>query len=113
MSVKNISFERAVYDTAAVAEEQCTWCGRGIVKERFRANDVLICGNCAVRASEMLPLDTRDSFLRAIGVGVLAAVATCLAYLVLLRFVRETGGFGLGFGAIGVGYAIGRAMRWA
>ena len=113
MPIDDISFARADYSVAPSEQEHCRWCGRGITEEFFRANGVVICPVCADRVKDMLPVDTRKSFSRAAGVGFLAATGACLAYLLLFHFVATEGGFGIGIGAIGVGYLVGKAMRWA
>jgi hypothetical protein len=113
MALDHLSFARADYSAVGVVPEHCTWCGRGISGEFFRANGALICPVCADRAKAILPVDTRRSFLQATGVGLLASIGACLAYLLLFHFVTTTGGFGIAIGAIGVGYGIGLAMRWA
>jgi hypothetical protein len=114
MSEGPLNFERAVYGGAAVPLNHCAGCRRWIEDEFFRANGEMICTVCAVRIRGYLPEDTRATFWRATAVGAAVAAAAGLVYLVLFRLVGDSGmGIGIAFGAIGVGYAVGRGMRMA
>ncbi len=109
-----LSFERAEYGAQSAFLTFCTWCRRGVAEELYRANDEPICGVCAARAKNVLPLDTRAVYWRTTGVGVATAIGASIAYLQLMRVLDHfAGGYAMGFGAIGVGYAIGYAMRTA
>ncbi|WP_263380362.1 hypothetical protein [Granulicella paludicola] len=107
-----ISFHRAEYGGEAISMMRCRWCGRGLDGEFFRANGDMICAVCAERARAALPRNDRNVFARAAGAGVLTALAASLVYLMLVRLMSfDRYGFVMAFGAIGVGYAIGYAMR--
>jgi hypothetical protein len=112
MPIAPLRFDRAQYATGPGPLIVCSWCGRGMQDSVYRANGAPICSVCADRAKAILPRDTQKTFWRAVGVGFLTACSVSLAYFILVRFLRDTLGFGMGFGAIGVGYGIGKAMRW-
>jgi len=114
MPIDGLNFERAEYGAEKTFLTFCSWCRRGVAGEFFRANGDPICSVCADRARNVLPLNTRAVYLRTAGVGVLTAVGASIAYLQLMRVLdRFQSGYGMAFGAIGVGYAIGYAMRMA
>jgi hypothetical protein len=114
MPPKGLSFDRAEYGPQNVFQTFCTWCSRGVAGEFFRANGDPICAVCAERARNVLPKDTREVFWRTTGVGLVVAVGASIGYLQLIRVLRQFGsGYGMAFGAIAVGYVIGRGMHAA
>lgn len=114
MGLSGLNFERAQYGGELVSLDHCKWCGRGIAGEYFRVDGEILCGVCIERLRNVLPKDTRAVFWRATGAGFVTAVGASLAYVALIRLMRTFGsGYGLAFGAIGVGFAVGRAMHVA
>ena len=114
MAMESLDFERAQYGGERVSLDPCALCGRGLVGEFYRTNGDLTCAVCAERIRAAMPADTREVFWRTAGVGAIAAVVVGGAYFLVLQFVEtHGGGFGVGFAAIGAGYAIGTAMRRA
>jgi hypothetical protein len=114
MPLNGLNFQRAEYGTESVSLDHCVFCGRGIAGEFYRTNGDLTCAVCADRIRSILPADTRAIFWRSVRLGTLAAIASSLLYLLLFRLLIDHGmGLATAFGAIGVGYVIGRAMQTA
>jgi hypothetical protein len=112
MDPKPLNFERAHYEGDAVSLDHCVFCGRGIFESFYRTNGGLTCDVCVERLKRSLPKDTASVFWTATCVGVFTAAGVSGLYFLLLRSVHSLeGGFGLGFGAIGVGYAVGASMK--
>jgi hypothetical protein len=108
MPLDSLNFHRAEYGSAAPLAENCEFCTRGLSGEYFSVDDHRVCGPCAARVGAMQAANTSGVFLRSIATGVLAAAMSGLVYFSLYRL---TGGSWMVFAAIGVGYAIGKAMR--
>lgn len=114
MPLNDLNFQRAEYGTDPVALDHCVFCGRGITGEFYRTNGDLTCAVCADHLRTALPTDTRTTFWSSVRLGSAAAIGTSLLYLLLFRLMTRHGmGLGTAFGAIGVGYVIGRAMQIA
>lgn len=114
MPLNGLNFQRAEYGTQPVALDHCVFCGRGITGEFYRTNGDLTCAVCADRLRSALPANNPTTFWRSVRLGAVAAIGTSLLYLLLFRLMTEHGmGLGTAFGAIGVGYVIGRAMQFA
>lgn len=114
MPLNGLNFQRAEYGTDPLPLDHCAFCARGIAGEFYRTNGDLTCAVCADRLRSVLPTDTRTTFWSSLRLGTVAAIATSLLYLLLFRLLIDHGmGLGTAFGAIGVGYVIGRAMQSA
>ncbi len=114
MPLNGLNFQRAEYGTDPIPLDHCAFCGRGIAAEFYRTNGDLTCPICADHLRSVLPTDTRATFWSSLRLGTIAAIATSLLYLLLFRLLIDHGmGLGTAFGAIGVGYVIGRAMQSA
>ena len=112
MPLNGLNFQRAEYGTEPVSLDHCVFCGRGIAGEFYRTNGDLTCAVCADHIRSVLPADTRATFWSSVRLGTIAAIASSLLYLLLFRLLIDHGmGLATAFGAIGVGYAIGYAMR--
>lgn len=114
MPLNGLNFHRAEYSTEPVALDHCVFCGRGIAGEFYRTNGDLTCEVCAEHLRSVLPKDTSMTFWRSARLGAAVGVGASLLYLLLFRWMTEHGmGLGTAFGAIGVGYVVGRAMQAA
>lgn len=114
MPLNGLNFQRAEYGPAPAIPDHCAFCGREIAGEFFRTNGDLTCSVCAEHLRNVLPADTRATFWRSTRLGTVAAVGTSLLYLLLFLWMTKHGmGLGTAFGAMGVGYVIGRAMQSA
>jgi hypothetical protein len=112
MSAGPLNFRKAEYGGPAVPLHHCASCGRWMEDAFYRVNGEMVCTVCAVRIQSYLPEDTPAVFWRTVSVGAAVAAATSLLYLVLFRTVGTRGmGLGVAVGAIGVGYAVGKAMQ--
>ncbi len=114
MSAGPLNFRKAEYGGPAVPLHHCASCGRWMEDAFYRVNGEMVCTVCAVRIQSYLPVDTAAVFWRTVAVGAAVAAAAGLLYLVLFRTVGTKGmGLGVAAGAIGVGYAVGKAMQMA
>jgi hypothetical protein len=78
----------------------------------YRVNGDMVCSVCAVRIQSYLPQDTKTVFWKTVAVGAAVAATASLLDLMLFRTVGTRGmGFAVAAGAIGVGYAVGKAMQ--
>ena len=101
-----IQFDRAEFEAAP--ERTCANCGAAVRSEYFECNGQMICGSCASNLNVLLSDRERSpGVLKAFGAGLAAAIAGCAVYAA----VRLTG-YELSLIAIGVGYIVGRAVRW-
>ena len=107
MPLDSLNFHRAEYGSATTLEN-CEFCTRGLDSGYFNVDKYRVCSPCAVRVGDIQAANTRAVFLRSIATGSLAAAMSGLVYFSLFRL---TGGGWMVFAAIGVGYAIGKAMR--
>jgi hypothetical protein len=102
----NIRFDRAEFETAP--ERTCANCAAALRSEYYECNGQMICGSCASNLNVLLADRERSSgLLRAFGAGLAAAIAGSAVYAA----VRLTG-YEFSLIAIGVGYLVGRAVRW-
>lgn len=114
MSLNGLSFQRAEYGTEPISLVHCAFCGRGITGNFYRINGDPACAVCADRIRSVLPKDTRETFWRSTGLGTAAAMGASLLYLQLFRWMTQHGmGLGTAFGAIAVGYMVGKVMQAA
>jgi hypothetical protein len=102
-----LQFERAEYDTAA-AKPTCATCGKGIWSTYYAVNGQVTCEACKVELQERANRGSSlGRFLKAtlfgLGAGLLGAG--------VWYAVRATTGYELGLIAIGVGFAVGAAVR--
>jgi hypothetical protein len=101
-----IHFDRAEFENAP--ERTCANCAAALRAEYYECNGQMICGSCASNLNLLLHNQERSSgLLRAFGAGLAAAIAGCAVYAA----VRLTG-YEFSLIAIGVGYIVGRAVRW-
>jgi hypothetical protein len=102
----NIHFDRAEFESPP--ERTCANCAGALRSEYYECNGQMICGSCASNLNLLLSDRQRSSgLLRAFGAGLAAAIAGCAVYAA----VRLTG-YEFSLIAIGVGYLVGRAVRW-
>ena len=100
------NFDRADYEGAAPASDQCAYCHRGIGSEYYRVDGNLACPSCAQKAQSLIPPDSHKAYSRAVLFGIGAAIAACIGYSLVQMM-----GFMIGFIAIGVGWLVGTAMK--
>jgi hypothetical protein len=101
-----IDFDRAEFESAP--ERTCANWSAALRSEYYECNGQMICGSCASNLNVLLTDRERSSGLpRAFGAGLAAAIAGSAVYAA----VRLTG-YEFSLIAIGVGYIVGRAVRW-
>ena len=84
----------------------CKSCGKSIAGGYYRVNDVPVCGNCAQRIKDQIPLDSHSAFVRGISFGVGGAI---LGFALYVGFALATGWI-VGFVSLAVGYIVGKAI---
>lgn len=103
------SFEKAQYAfSPATAPDQCTRCQQPIAGSYYRINGSLACEPCAAQATPNLPTDSHAAYVRAILYGIGAAIIGMILYA-LFEIVT---GIIIGYLAIGVGFLVGKAMKY-
>jgi hypothetical protein len=107
MPLDSLNFHRAEYGSYPTVES-CEFCTRGLDSGYFHVDQYRVCSPCALRVGDMQAANTGAVFLRSIATGSLAAAMSGLVYFSLFRL---TGGGWMVFAPIGVGYAVGKAMR--
>ena len=101
-----LTFERAEFE-AQPAEVTCALCGQRVVREYFRCNAQPLCAECAAQLkSQGLP-QVPAAFARALGLGVLAAIAGAGVWY----GIRAATGYEIGLVGIAVGWFVGVAVR--
>jgi hypothetical protein len=98
-------FATAEY-SAQTGAAVCKSCGKPIAGAYFRANGVPVCGNCAQRIKDQMPVDSHSAFVRAICFGVGGAILGLALYV---GFALATGWI-VGFVSLAVGYIVGKAI---
>jgi hypothetical protein len=104
------SFERAEYGAGSgVCAEQCVRCRQRFTDRFFLLNGQPLCELCA-NAAVLAPAEGGDAaFLKAILVGLVAAVVGCVVYAV----VEVLTGWTIGYVALAVGWLVGKGMKLA
>ena len=98
-------FATAEY-SAQPGEAICKSCGKSITGAYYRVNGVPVCGNCAQRIKDQIPLDSHSAFVRGICFGVGGAILGLALYV---GFALATGWIA-GFVSLAVGYIVGKAI---
>jgi hypothetical protein len=98
-------FATAEY-AGAPGTERCEFCTQTIASHYYRVNGRTTCSSCAERAARERPQDNHAAYMRALLLGVGAAVAG----LILYAAVSIITGLMIGFVSLAVGYIVGHAM---
>ena len=113
MSTNLPSFERAEYGTGAESgpapgPEQCVRCRRPLTERFYRLAGAPTCEPCANAAVGSPGEGAAAAFSKAIAVGFGAAIVGSILYAV----VEIATGWTIGYAALGVGWLVGRGMKW-
>ncbi len=104
------SFERAEYGVGAGASAgQCARCGQRLTGRFFRVSGTPLCEPCANAAVNVPAEGASAAFVKAIVVGLGAAVVGSILYAV----VEIATGWTIGYVALAVGWLVGKGMKWA
>jgi hypothetical protein len=97
------------FSTAEYASsgETCKSCKQAISGDYYRINGMLACQRCAEQVQQQTPKDTHAAYVRAITLGIGAAILGCILFA---GFVIITG-ISLGYISLAVGFLIGKAMK--
>jgi hypothetical protein len=97
------------FSTAEYASsgETCKSCKQAISGNYYRINGMLACQRCAEQVQQQTPKDTHAAYVRAITLGIGAAI---LGFILFAGFVIITG-ISLGYISLAVGFLIGKAMK--
>jgi hypothetical protein len=92
-------------------EEKCALCERPLGNERNRINGKTTCNSCrdAVLAEIASETDASVKLAPVVAIGVVASAACGAAWALLIALTKSE----IGFAAVGVGYAVGHAVRRA
>src|SRR4051812_39526771 len=105
-----ISFDRAEFEGPAPAALSCAFCNRTLTGQYWQISTRPACDQCrSSLARELGSSGSRQSFLRALLYGGLAALVGCIAWIAIEKLFKAQ----IGFVAIGVGYLVGKAVRKA
>ncbi len=85
----------------------CKSCKQPIAGNYYRINGLLACERCAEQVRQQSPRDTHAAYVRAITLGVGAAI---LGFILFAGFVIITG-ISLGYISLAVGFLVGKAMK--
>jgi len=112
MSTDLPSFDKAEYALTPAfgssTPDHCTLCQQPIAGSYYRVSGNLTCNSCATQATSSGPADSHAAFTRAILCGIAAAIVGMILYAV---FEIATG-IVIGYLAIGVGFLVGKAMKY-
>ncbi|MGA3049011.1 MAG: hypothetical protein ABSD67_20420 [Terracidiphilus sp.] len=90
----------------ATGSQHCSLCNSPIVKEFYRVNGQLACGNCAAVASSGQAITSSTSFSQALMLGTMAAAVGLIIYSAFTIVTH----FYLSYVALAVGWMVGKAM---
>lgn len=107
VAAEPLTFDRAEYEAPPPAEVTCVLCRQRVVHEFFRCNGQPLCGECARQLDARGLPPVRGAFARALGLGVLAAIAGAAVWY----GIRAVTGFELGLIGVAVGWFVGAAVR--
>jgi hypothetical protein len=85
----------------------CKSCKQPISGNYYRINGLLACERCAEQVRQQSPRDTHTAYVRAITLGIGAAI---LGFILFAGFVIITG-ISLGYISLAVGFLVGKAMK--
>ncbi|MGA9672878.1 MAG: hypothetical protein WBQ94_26920, partial [Terracidiphilus sp.] len=90
----------------ATGAQHCSLCKSAIMKEFFRVNGQLACGNCAAVARSGETLNSNALFSQALMLGIMAAAVGLIIYSAFTIVTH----FYLAYVALAVGWMVGKAM---
>jgi hypothetical protein len=105
------SFEKAEYGVSAglsAPGERCVRCQQTFTDRFFRLNGEVLCEPCANAAVGLPSEGAGAAFVKAIVIGIGAAVVGSILYAV----VEIATGWTIGYVALAVGWLVGKGMRW-
>jgi hypothetical protein len=110
MHDQNVSQPTPQFDTAEYSNvpgtERCEFCKQGLAGAYYRINGHVACGSCADQVRNRVPKDSHSAFVRALTLGIPAAILGLILYA---TFEIMTG-WVIGYLSLGVGYLVGKAM---
>src|SRR5437867_9066829 len=103
-----VQFDRAEFQSSSPSATPCAQCKQPIIQSYYEVNGHLICSRC----HEALTQGTGDSrgrrVMRSAGAGLGAAILGAIVWW----GVRRLTGYEVGLVSIGIGIAVGKAVRW-
>src|SRR5205823_2163301 len=106
-SVPSLQFDRAEFATPA-SSAKCASCNQVIVQSYYEAGGKTICSSCRETLAGAVDSGGMSRFLRALAAGFGAAILGSIVWW----GVRKLSGYEIGLISIGIGIAVGRAVRW-
>jgi uncharacterized protein (DUF983 family) len=111
MPDENPSSDAPQFGKAEYAPQQkagaCALCGRELSAAYYRVKNAIACEACAFEAKSSGRTDTHSAFLKAVMLGIGAAIIGMICYA---AFTIMTG-VEIGFVSLGVGFLVGKAMK--
>jgi hypothetical protein len=107
MATNPPSFERAEYG-AASSGERCVRCQQSVTDRFFHINGEPTCEPCANAAVGLPAEGAGEAFVKAIAVGIGAAIVGSILYAV----IEIMTGWTIGYVALAVGWLVGKGMKW-
>jgi fermentation-respiration switch protein FrsA (DUF1100 family) len=104
----SLQFDRAEY-VSAPAATACANCRQQIVQSYYELNGKFICSNCRHAITQGLSDGSRGV---RIGRALVAGLGAAVAGAVVWWGVRRLTGYEVGLISIGIGIAVGKAVRW-
>src|SRR5260370_28290602 len=98
-------FGTAEYEKKA-GGDYCRLCNQSIVGRYYRINGTMACNSCADRAQRETPADSHAAFLRALLLGIAAAILGLILYA---TFVIMTGII-IGYASLALGFLVAKAI---
>jgi hypothetical protein len=100
-------FDKAEY-VGTPGEERCRFCNQPTPQQYYRVGGAMACGTCAEIARQQTPNDSHSGYMRALLLGIGAAILGLIGYA---AFGILTG-WVIGYLSLGVGYIVGKAMMF-
>ena len=111
MSNKMPSSDAPQFGKAEYAPQQtaraCALCGRELGADYYRVKNAIACESCAIEAKSAGGSDTHSAFVKAVMLGVGAAIIGMICYAAF----TITTGIEIGYLSLGVGFLVGKAMK--
>jgi hypothetical protein len=103
-----LQFDRAEFTAPAATAVKCASCSQTIIQSYYEAGGKTICSTCREALTSGLDSGGTARFLRALAVGLGAAVIGSIVWW----GVRKLTGYEIGLISIAIGVGVGRAVHW-
>lgn len=108
MSEESLQFQRAEYAQPVNARVECASCRQEVVQSYYEIGGSIICSACRERRDHAMEGWGGGRFVRALVAGLGAGILGAAVWYA----VRAITDYELAIISIGIGYAVGKAVRW-